>query len=471
MGEAAPSRSAAMIWAWRSGVILALIGLGAGAALLIMRKWWPERYLALLPTPALVIREVTAIGYFPLRTYDSLRSLEMVSFDRFPREAVTTALVQAISVREPGPELIDLAREWAVEVRGQKGAIVRGFQTCLDTAPVATRKRVREACWAITAQPPDYWVDSMQEQDGGWPVGSVTLGPGRWRPGRAAVTAIVLLLWAEAGHDQRSPGPLRDSVRAGLALLLASQDADGRCAVDLRDHAWVASALIELYAMTSDPGLRAPAQRALDRAHRDLSETGGYPWDKDTLLAALQLRLRRFAAQSGLETGQENFDPGEALRRRWAADNPDPAKPAYFPWREGGEIVASGDQDGLAAALDGFCLVDHDGTPGNFAVLASAHIAGCSAQPRAWSPIGFFLASMGMSSLRPPEGTAERRWLEQSARSDLGAYIGQDPVTDTWTSAGGRLCSAASGALLETCRKRVDWTVRDLFIQEKTSGR
>ncbi|HUT12856.1 MAG TPA: prenyltransferase/squalene oxidase repeat-containing protein [Thermoguttaceae bacterium] len=102
---------------------------------------------------------------------------------------------------------------------------------------------------------------------------------------RVAATALSLLPFLGAGQTHKT-GPYKDQIRAGLTWLLEHQREDG----DLRDrndegevcgrgkmyaHGQAAIALCEAYALTGDPDLRGPAQRALNFIVRAQHPNGG----------------------------------------------------------------------------------------------------------------------------------------------------------------------------------------------------
>ncbi|MHC4406437.1 MAG: prenyltransferase/squalene oxidase repeat-containing protein [Planctomycetota bacterium] len=119
------------------------------------------------------------------------------------------------------------------------------------------------------------WLARHQNTDGSWSLHAFHQAPradgscsGRGRKSDAAGTALGLLPFLGAGHTHLD-GQYAYVVAKGLQWLVQRQGDDG----DLRDHdgfgrmyahGQAAIVLCEAYAMTGDPDLRVPAQKALD---------------------------------------------------------------------------------------------------------------------------------------------------------------------------------------------------------------
>jgi hypothetical protein len=101
---------------------------------------------------------------------------------------------------------------------------------------------------------------ALQLPDGSWP-GNNTGGAATSRGARAsssAATALAVLSYLGAGYDHKTPNKYRTVLVGGISWL--SQHV---VASDLSSQALTTSALAEAYAMTNDPELKEPAQRAL----------------------------------------------------------------------------------------------------------------------------------------------------------------------------------------------------------------
>jgi hypothetical protein len=119
------------------------------------------------------------------------------------------------------------------------------------------------------------WFKRHQSPNGMWDVdgyqancmdGAAKCEPGKVQAGDAdvACTAYAVLCYLGAGYDHRSPNLYRKTVENGLKWLLSAQKPDGLMGERNYEHAIATSALAEAYAMTSDPLLREPAQKAVD---------------------------------------------------------------------------------------------------------------------------------------------------------------------------------------------------------------
>ncbi|MBU0638439.1 MAG: hypothetical protein KKB50_06200 [Planctomycetes bacterium] len=82
----------------------------------------------------------------------------------------------------------------------------------------------------------------------------------------AALTSLSVLCFLGADHTHLKAGPYQDSVQRALAWLLARQASDGdlRTGETLYSQGIATLALAEAYAMTGDPTLREPIERAVD---------------------------------------------------------------------------------------------------------------------------------------------------------------------------------------------------------------
>ena len=438
MGDVAPTRTGVATWVGRGAMAIAALGLASAVALLVLRRWWPERYLRYLPTPALVIGEAVAIGDMAQIADADPRSAPVsVLEDRFPQSSVTAALSAALGEEVPAKQLAGLAGEWTgrhpecTDVLGQAVLLHR------SAGPVVMQEKLCDAYLTVTHATMFRWMRKGQESDGCWPAASAPPAPGRWQPGRAAATAMAMLLLIEMGIDNRTPGRGKKEMGNALAALRSVAGPDGRCAKDPRDHALVTLALVLLYGQTGDPGLKDTVQSALDAARRDL-DGGDCAWERDTLLAVLHLDAFVRAADCKLEVGGVLDHPFAALRRCWQAENPDPASPPRFGWREDGIALAHGGPDGLAAALWGFVLASRcpgaERQPPELAVLDEL-VARSSRHHGDWSPFGLEFASLGIMALPASPGTPGRSWLDAVERSlNDGITIGEPLWDATWGS-------------------------------------
>jgi hypothetical protein len=127
------------------------------------------------------------------------------------------------------------------------------------------------------------WLAKHQDKDGRWdaaigapgdddftvhcPPGDICSGPCYYWEADTAMTGLALLTYLGAGYTHRD-GKHAATVDKGLRFLLATQKPDGdlrgeSVAVGMYCHAMASLALCEAYALTGDPALRGPVERAV----------------------------------------------------------------------------------------------------------------------------------------------------------------------------------------------------------------
>lgn len=127
------------------------------------------------------------------------------------------------------------------------------------------------------------WLANHQDKDGRWdaatgapgdddftvhcPPGEICSGPCYYWEADTAMTGLALLSYLGAGYTHRE-GKHAATVDKGLKFLLATQKPDGdlrgeSIAVGMYCHAMASLALCEAYALTGDPALHDPAERAV----------------------------------------------------------------------------------------------------------------------------------------------------------------------------------------------------------------
>jgi hypothetical protein len=124
------------------------------------------------------------------------------------------------------------------------------------------------------------WLKRNQQRDGMWSLtGNYTLGGPT--ENRAAATAMALLAFQGHGSTHKS-GPYQSVVARGWNGLIKKQDAEGNFFSTgghhhrLYTHAQATIALCELYGMTKDETLKAPAEKALSYCFASQSPQGGW---------------------------------------------------------------------------------------------------------------------------------------------------------------------------------------------------
>ena len=147
-----------------------------------------------------------------------------------------------------------------------------------------------------------------------------------------AMTGYALLCFLGAGYDHRTPNKYKSVIRKGLDYLLSVQSLDGLLGKLNYEHAVATMALAESYAMTNDPDLRRPSQRAVDvlvaRQNKDkVGELGlgwGYnnPGDRnDASATGWCVMALKSAHAAGLSVGNAMTGARSFLERSWRDTN------------------------------------------------------------------------------------------------------------------------------------------------------
>ncbi len=160
------------------------------------------------------------------------------------------------------------------------------------------------------------WLADHQDTDGHWSLNEFhTAGQcnGRCsRPGGvssdAAGTGFGLLPFLGAGYTHQS-GKYKKTVKNGLDWLIEDQTKEGSFrhseGGNLYSHGIASIALCEAWAMTKDPKLKRPAQRAIDYMVKAQHGQGGWRYSPgmagDTSVTGWQVIALRSAQQGGLE--------------------------------------------------------------------------------------------------------------------------------------------------------------------------
>lgn len=154
-----------------------------------------------------------------------------------------------------------------------------------------------------------------------------------------ALTGYAVLCYLGSGYDHQTPSQYRATVRKGLEYLRSVQKADGVLGERNYEHAIATSALVEAYAMSNDPELKAPAQRAVNiilarqnkDAKGDASYGAGLGWDyrdsnaarNDASVSGWNVMALKSALAAGLDIGKGLVGAKRWLERAWQASNPD----------------------------------------------------------------------------------------------------------------------------------------------------
>ena len=195
------------------------------------------------------------------------------------------------------------------------------------------------------------WLAAAQSGDGRWAAARHGAGversvQGQHRQGAGArsdhgVTGLALLAFLGAGQTHRD-GPHAEHVRRGIDFLVARQRADGSLAGDaeffaaLYCHGMATIALAECAALTGDPRLGPPLERAVRHtlAMQNLT-TGGWRYAAGDRGDTSQLGWQLMVLSSARNAGLGGVEPAEARARHFLA------------------TVSSGSAGGLAAYRPG----------------------------------------------------------------------------------------------------------------------
>ncbi|MCA1686495.1 MAG: hypothetical protein LC745_11085 [Planctomycetia bacterium] len=214
------------------------------------------------------------------------------------------------------------------------GAIVSGLHSEDMTAPFSgrdemTRARLvrREGGTVHSEKAVEdglSWITRHQRGDGGWSLdyhpqcqgqGCPSHTSGRLIDSDTGATGLALLPLLGAGHSHLKKTRYQTQVRQGLAWLVDHQQPSGELFVGgsplsrMYSHAIAAMAVCEAYGLTHDPGLRRPAQRAVDFiAAAQEGENGGWRYQPgqpgDTSVFGWQMFALRSARLSGLRVSK-----------------------------------------------------------------------------------------------------------------------------------------------------------------------
>ena len=213
------------------------------------------------------------------------------------------------------------------------------------------------------------WFKKHQSPNGQWDVdgypANCTENP-KCEPGTLhtdeggdiAGTGYAILCFLGAGYDHRMPSKYKATVKKGLDWLVSVQKADGAFANRNYEQGVATMAIAEAYAMSNDPALKGPAQRAVDiilaRQAKDKSGGYGLGWDYvapnpariDASVSGWCVMALKSAAAGGLNVGNGMEGAKQYLERAWKVTNPDfKAKDPYtdlstFPYTWNAETDA-----------------------------------------------------------------------------------------------------------------------------------
>jgi hypothetical protein len=179
------------------------------------------------------------------------------------------------------------------------------------------------------------WLAQVQSSDGRWDASRfgagremAVLGQDRGGAGADAdtgISALALLAFLGAGNTHRS-GDFTSNVRKDLDFLTRGQAADGNLGGEaglyahMYCHSMATFALAEAYAMTGDPALKGPVERAVDYSLRAQNPaTGGWryrPGDMgDTSQLGWQLMALWSTERAGMSVPPQTWTGAERFLR------------------------------------------------------------------------------------------------------------------------------------------------------------
>ena len=194
--------------------------------------------------------------------------------------------------------------------------------------------------------------------------------------GDAAVTGYAVLAFLGGGYDHRTPNKYRRTVGAGLDWLVTNQKADGSFGNSRNyENGICAMALAEAFAMTQDPKLREPAQKAIDHLlsvqNGQDNGYGGLGWDytqpktrNDSSVSGWVIMALKSANAGGLNIGNGMAGAKVFMEKAWTAANPnvkDPYKDrSGFPYTWDSDTNKASKTDRTAIGVCLAVFLGHD---------------------------------------------------------------------------------------------------------------
>lgn len=229
------------------------------------------------------------------------------------------------------------------KVGGDKIAGIRGYG---KNAREATSTLDAALRWLVRHQSPNGMWDSdnyfINCQEGN------KMEPGKDVGGAdEALTGYAVLCFLGAGYDHRMPSRYRNVVKNGIDWLVSIQKPSGLIGNRNYEHAVCAMALAEAYAMSKDPALKMPTQKAIDilLERQTKNNEYGLGWDyvngnpsrQDNSVSGWAVMALKAATSAGINVGNGLHGSKSWLEGSWKAANPgweklDPYGKSIFPY-------------------------------------------------------------------------------------------------------------------------------------------
>jgi hypothetical protein len=282
-----------------------------------------------------------------------------------------------------------------------------------------------------------------------------------------AATALALIAFQGAGYSHRE-FQYKDVVKGGLDYLLKNQRSDGDLFVPLDDasnrsvwlysHSLAAIALCEAYGMTQDPGLREPAQRAIDfiAASQDI-EHGGWRYSpavgSDTSVTGWMMMALKSGELAGLNVSRQTYARINAWLDGAQQSRAEPHLYRYNPFapdtpqqRHGRRASKTMTSVGLLMRLYGSWKRDNANMTRGARFLADNLPAiGTTADPQRdtyyWYYATQVMAHMGGEYWQAWSGRLYPLLVDSQVREGplAGSWDPQTPIPDRWGPHAGRL--------------------------------
>ncbi len=288
------------------------------------------------------------------------------------------------------------------------------------------------------------WFARHQAKDGSWSAEHFDDGCGACDgkaevKADAAMTGMVLLCYLGAGHTHLDEGPYREVVGRALAWLVMRQTSDGdlRGGETMYGQTVSTVALCEALAMTQDPGLTRPAQRAvsfvLARAAGDQRKS-----ERDTSVLGWLVFTVESARRAGIDVPRATFDAAG----KWLEFVTVPGMPGRYTYAKGGAASAAMTAEAMFVQQ----ILGHKRDERMMEQSARFVVGTLPKWGEGAPTYSWYYATL---ALFQHQGEAWKKWNEALVRELLanqkseGKMAGSWEPTDEWSRLGGRVYQTA----------------------------